>query len=149
MYYGYLDESGDIALFSVSRYLVVAALLTQDPRPIELHIKRARAALGRKAKPDEFHAATPEKRVLERLLKAIVDEDIEISAVILDKATILKAPPDPEQLYREIVMQVVRDCVERHPRLEIWFDKRYTNKRKKRLALRPDFNLSPQNFTEG
>lgn len=124
--YGYLDESGDVALFSGSRYLVVAILITQDPRPIELHVKRARKSLGRKASAEELKAADLEMIVTERLLAALMDEDIEIVATIVDKRAILRPPQDTEEIYREAVAEAVKRCVERHPRLELWLDKRYT-----------------------
>lgn len=112
--------------FSGSRYLVVAVLITRTPRPIELHVKRTRKGLGRRARPDELKAADLETTVIERLLKAIAEEDVEIMAVIVDKQAILRPPADAEDIYREAVTRVVRHCVERHPRLELWLDKRYT-----------------------
>lgn len=126
MHYGYLDESGDIVPFSGSRYLVVVVLVARDPRPVELHIKRARQGLGRKARADELKAADLETSITERLLKALVEEDIEIVAVVVNKRAILRPPQDAEDIYREAVTHAVRHCVERHPRLELWLDKRYT-----------------------
>jgi hypothetical protein len=124
--YGYLDESGDVAPFAGSRYLIVAILITSDPRPIELHIKRARRALGRKAKSDELKAADLERVVTEGLLKSLVEEDIEIVASVVDKRAILRPLSDSEDIYRAVVTQAVKLSVERHPRLELWLDKRYT-----------------------
>ncbi len=94
LWYGYLDESGDVALFSGGRCLVVAVLLTTTPRPIELHVKRARKTLGRRARPDELKATQVETGVTKRLLQAVMDEDIEIMAVVIDKQAILRSPVD-------------------------------------------------------
>ncbi|MBI4672655.1 MAG: DUF3800 domain-containing protein [Chloroflexi bacterium] len=118
--------SGDVAPFAGSRHLVVAVLITKDPRPIELHVKRARKSLGRRANLDELKAADVQSGVIGRLLQAIVEEDVEIVAVIVDKRSILKPPGDAEDIYREAVKRAVRHCVERHSRLELWLDKRYT-----------------------
>lgn len=126
LYYAYLDESGDVTPFSGSRYLVVAILIARNPRPIELHVKRARKSLRRKARPDELKASDLKTSVTERLLTAIADEEVEIVAVIVDKRGILRPPTDPEDIYREAVTRAVRHCVKRHPRLELWLDKRYT-----------------------
>jgi len=82
--------------------------------------------LRRRAKADELKAADAETAVTERLLKAIAQEDVEIIAIIVDKQAILRPPADLEDIYREAVRHVVRRCVERHPRLELWLDKRYT-----------------------
>jgi len=124
--YGYLDESGDVAPYSGSRFLIVAILITKDPRPIELHVKRTHRSLGRQARGDELKAADLETAITERLLAALVDEDIEIVAIIVDKRAILRPPQDTEDIYREAATQAVKRCVERHPRLELWLDKRYT-----------------------
>ena len=126
LHYAYLDESGDVTRFSGSRYLVVAALIARNPRPVELYVKRARESLGRKARPDELKASGLEAAVVKRLLTTIADEDIEIVAVIVDKQAILRPPTDPEDIYREAVTRVVMHCVKRHPRLECFLDKRYT-----------------------
>lgn len=76
MHYAYLDESGDVAPFSGSRFLVVAVLVTETPRPIELHVKRARQSLGRNAPSEELKATWSEPQVVERLLRSIAQEDV-------------------------------------------------------------------------
>lgn len=128
MRYGFLDESGSADPFSGSRFLVVTVLTTNVPRPIELHVKRARKSLGRKARPDEMKAAVLEERVIERLLRSIVEEDVEIVAVVVDKRAILRPPKDPEDIYREPVTRAVAHCVQRWPRVELFLDKRYTKR---------------------
>jgi hypothetical protein len=126
MHYGFLDESGSADPFSGSHVLVVAVLATKIPRPIELHVKRARKRLGRKARPDEMKATVLEERVIERLLCSIVEEDVEIVAIIVDKRAILRPPKDTEGIYREAVTRAVAHCVQRWPRIELFLDKRYT-----------------------
>ncbi len=128
MRYGFLDESGGADPFSGSHFLVVAVLTTNIPRPIELHVKRARKSLGRKARPDEMKAAVLEDRVIERLLRSIAEEDVEIVAVIVDKRAILRPPDNPEDIYREAVARAVARCVERRSRIELFLDKRYTKR---------------------
>jgi hypothetical protein len=126
LHYAYLDESGDAAPFWGSRYLVVAVLITRDPRPIELHVKRARKSLGRKARSDELKAANLKTSVTGRLLAAIADEEIEIMTIVVNKRVILRPPSDPGDIYREAVTRIVRHCAKRHPRLELSLDRRYT-----------------------
>jgi len=128
MRYGFLDESGGADPFSGSHFLVVAVLTTNIPRPIALHVKRARKSLGRKARPDEMKAAVLEERVIERLLRSIVEEDVGIVAVIVDKRAILRPPKDPEDIYGEAVTRAVAHCVQRWPRVELFLDKRYTKR---------------------
>jgi len=125
---GFLDESGGVDPFSGSHFLVVALLTTDVPRKIELHIKRARQKLGRRARADELKAASSEERVITRLLQSIANENIEIMAVVVDKRAIRRPPKDPEEIYRKAVTKIVNHCVMRWPRVDICLDKRYTKK---------------------
>jgi len=129
--YAFLDESGDVAPFTGSRFLVVAVLVVETPRPVELHVKRARQSLHRKARPDEMKASASELRVSERLLTSIADEDIAIVAVVVDKRAILRPPEDRETIYRDAVSRAVGHCLQRWPHLDLHLDRRYTS-----LALR-------------
>lgn len=124
--YGFLDESGNVDPFSGTRFLVVTVLSTAAPRSIELHVKRARKSLGKKPVPSEMKASTSEPKIVERLLKAIAQESVEIVAVIVDKRSILRPPGDPEDIYRMAVTKVIKHCVERWPRSTFYLDKRYT-----------------------
>jgi len=126
MRYGFLDESGNVDPFSGTRFLVVTVLSTLAPRSIELHVKRARKSLGKKPAPSEMKASTSEPRIVERLLKAIAQESVEIVAVVVDKQNILRPPGDPEDIYRMAVTKAIRHCVERWPRSTFYLDKRYT-----------------------
>lgn len=128
MRFAFLDESGGADPFSGSRFLVVAILTTINPRPIALHVKRARRSLGRRSRPDELKASTLEEPVVKRLLQSIVDEDVEIVAVVVDKGAILRPPQDPEDIYRAAATRAVARCVERSPRVDLCLDKRYTKR---------------------
>lgn len=132
--YAYLDESGDVAPFSGSRFLVVAVLVTESPRAIELYVKRARQSLGRKAKSQELQATWSELRMIERFLNGINRDDVAVVAVVVDKQAIVRPPADPEDIYRTAVSHAVRLCLEQWPQLHLRLDKRYTNS-KLRQAL--------------
>jgi len=134
MYYGFLDEAGGADPFSGSRFLVVAVLATNAPRPIELHVKRARKRLREKPASGEIKATHSREHVIERLLTALDREDIQIVAEIVDKRAIVRPPEDPEDIYRLTVARAVSHCVVRWPRFDLYLDKRYT-KRKLRYAL--------------
>jgi len=66
--------------------------------------------------------------IIERVLRAIAQEDVRIIAVIVDKQSIMKAPENPEAIYQAAVIRAVRHCVERWPRFDLYLDKRYTKK---------------------
>lgn len=126
--YGFLDEAGGADPFSGSRFLVVAVLVTNIPRSIELHVKRARARLKEKPASGEMKATHSREQVIERLLTALAQEDIRVVAEIVDKRAILRPPEDPEDIYRLAVSRAVLHCVVHWPRLDLYLDKRYTKK---------------------
>lgn len=136
MHYADLDESGDVAPFSGSRFLVVAVLVTETPRPIELHVKRARQSLGRKALSGELKATWCEPQVIERLLHSITEEDVHIVAVVVNKRVIVRPPVDFEDIYRTAVARAVRHCLDRWPHIHLYLDKRYTNPKLRRALER-------------
>lgn len=130
---GFLDESGGTrSATEGDNFLAVAVLLTFDPRPIELHIKRARKRLRRKPGSGEMKATHSATRTISRLLQAIAQEEVEIVVVVLDKRQLQELPQDPEDLYREAVGRAVRHCAERWPRLHLILDKRYTKAKLRR-----------------
>jgi len=127
MRYAYLDESGDVAPFSGSRFLVVAVLVTETPRTVELQVKRVRQSLGRKVRQQELKATWSELRVIERFLNSINRDDISVVAVVVDKRAIVRPPTDPETIYRTAVARAVQLCLMQWPQLHLHLDKRYTN----------------------
>lgn len=127
MHYAYLDESGDVAPFSGSRFLVVAVLVTESSRAIELHVKRARQSLRRKARQDELKATWSEPPMIERLLSSIAQEDVQVVAVAGDKRAIMRPPAESEEIYRTAVARALGHCLARWPQLHLYLDKRYTN----------------------
>jgi len=124
---GFLDESGGTGSAAEGdNFLVVAVLLVSDPRPIELHVKRARKRLRKKPTSGEMKATHSAPKTISRLLQAIAQEGVEIIVVVLDKRQSQELSQDPEDLYREAVGRAVRHCAERWPRLHLILDKRYT-----------------------
>ncbi|MBM4467727.1 MAG: hypothetical protein FJ014_19625 [Chloroflexi bacterium] len=61
-----------------------------------------------------------EERIIERLLQSIVEEDIEIVTVIVDKRVILRPPKDPEDIYREAVTRAVAHASTRFSKTGSW-----------------------------
>ncbi len=149
MHYGFVDEAGGVDPFSGSRFLVVAALVTRVPRPIELHIKRAREKLGRRVHADELKATISAPGVIERLLQSIAEENVAIVSVAMNKQTIRRPPEDNEAIYRTLVSRTAVHCVTRFPCIELWLDKRYTKPLLRyalERAIREDIAGLPQEF---
>ena len=126
LYYGFLDESGDIAPFTGSDFPVVAVLVTSRPRPIALHVKRAFRSISKRLEISEFKAARVPEAGIERLLTALVREDITVVAVVTDERGMVKLPDGPEEMFRRAAALVLRHCTTRRPRLSLTIDKRYT-----------------------
>ena len=132
MHVAFVDESGTPSPADSGSYFVVAALIVTSSRAIELHVRRARRRLHRRAAASELKAAPSDPRVVRRMLEAIAGEPCEIYAVVANRE---KIHPDlAEPLYRSAVARAIALAVERHPRLHVYVDKRYTNPRQ-RTAL--------------
>lgn len=128
MRYAFVDESGTTAPFSGSHILVIALLSATGPRSIELHVKRALKKYGTSLASGELKASRSSPAAVERLLQAIAQEPVDIIAVIVDKKSILRPPEDGEDIYRQAVTRALRHAVGRWPRLEVFLDRRHTNK---------------------
>lgn len=128
----YVDESGTSTLSNDQRYYSVALLYAENPRPIEKLVRRLRRSLHRHTAASELKAAQSNPQVIRRLLTGLAETDCEIYAVIVDKRRM--TTDQAEAAYRAAVARVVLACVERHPHLTVYLDKRYT-KRTQRLAL--------------
>lgn len=114
--------------------MVVAVLVTEAPRSIELHVKRTRQRMGRKVRPQELKATWSESRVVERFLDGLDRDDVSVVAVVVSKNAIVRPPVDPEEIYRTAVARAIRLCLAQWPQLHLHLDKRYTNS-KLRQAL--------------
>ncbi len=127
MTYAFLDESGDEIPFGGEPYLVVALLSTGRPRALELAVTHARRKYGASLASGEMKADASPPEVTAWLLRAIAAAPIEIVAVILDKAAILRPPADLRAIYRLVVADAVRRAAQRQPQLDLCLDKCYTS----------------------
>lgn len=132
MHIAFVDESGAPAPGDSTSYFVVAALIVTSSRAIELHVRRARRSLHRRNAASELKAAPSDPRVVRRMLEAIAGEPCEIYAAVASREKI--KPGLAEPLHRAAVARTIALAVERHPRLHVVVDKRYTNPRR-RIAL--------------
>ncbi len=126
----FVDESGNLALSAEISRFVVAALVCPQSRAIELHVRRARRALRRRLAVSELKAAQSDPATIRRLLIAIAEEACEIYAVIVDKSDLPEG--EAEWWYQEAIAATIASAVERHPKLHVLLDKRYTNPHQRR-----------------
>jgi hypothetical protein len=126
--YAFLDESGTVGASKGTHFLVVAVLAAENPRDLELPVRRALKKQERGLIKSELKAAHNSEKANFRLLEAIAKHDVGIVAVIVDQQAILRPPEDPEEIYRQAAARAVRLLVEHCPKVEICLDKRYTHK---------------------
>ena len=146
MKFGFGDEAGDTGgAHGSSSYLVVAIVLTDDPQHLRRIIPRMRKGLDKKLKQvPEFKAYHTPRNVLARLLRKVGEQDVEIVAVVWRKAETTRLA-DPEDGYRRLCALAVRRCLERHSRLSLVLDKRYTNPKLRDLLAAAIVNdIGPQ-----
>ena len=125
--YAFLDESGTVGAPNGTHFLVVAVLTAEDPRDLELPVRRALKKHGRSMISGEMKASRASEQINLRLLSAIARHDVSIVAVVVDQRAITLPPTDPEEIYRQAVARAIHHLVERFPQIEICLDKRYTN----------------------
>lgn len=132
LHHAFLDESGGVSVaVPGERFLIIAVLVTGQPRSLELVIKRAFKRYGGSPTSGEMKAAHSADKTVRWILAAIARQDAEIVAVVVDKRGI-KPPKDPEDLYRWAAARAIRLCVERWPWLEVTVDRRYMHEHLRR-----------------
>ncbi len=147
MHYAFIDESGTVGVPGGTHFLVVALLSAEQPRNIEMPIRRALKKYGPSLKRGEIKATNFEEKAIARLLAEIVKEDVAIFATIVDQSLIVKPPIEMEDIYRRAVSKTVFKLVERCPRVNICLDRRYTNERH-RFELESQIRESIQNLPQ-
>lgn len=125
--YAFMDESGTVGAEYGTRFLVIAALTAENPRDLEVPVRRALKKSGRELIGGEIKAARASEKNNLRMLAAAANHAIGIVAVIVDQRAILIPPDDPEEIYRQAVTRAIHILLERYPRVDICLDKRYSN----------------------
>jgi hypothetical protein len=93
--WAFADETGDVGS---SRYLIVAVVLTRNPRLLRKTVAKTRKHLRKKLKSvPELKAKRTPKKVVTRFLRYIAELDVEIVTVVLDKHIALACPEPEEQ----------------------------------------------------
>jgi len=136
IWYGFLDEAGDVGYSDGStHYLVVTVLAVANANMPRRVVKRIRQNFRKRLRDiPELRAAQTPARVVLKLLQSVVQSNLEIFAVVMDKQKI-SPPVDSEELYRDACATAIKECLRHHPNLLLFVDKRYTNSR-----LREKFN---------
>ena len=131
--YGFLDESGDLGQSAgSSACLIVSVVLVPDPRQLRRIVKRARRCLGKRLRDiPEIKAQRTPRPVVERILRDIAELDADIVAVVLEKQK-AHLSGAAERWYSRICALAVQHCLEHHPVLALYLDKRYTNPMQRR-----------------
>jgi hypothetical protein len=126
LWYGYMDESGDLSPFSLQP-LVLVAVLTQSPRELELVTRKISKRIRIKSRGGELKASSLDDVLVIQVLREIAELTVSINVVEVDKSVIIKPPRDTEVIYITAVSNLIQACLHKFPRLELHIDKRYSN----------------------
>ena len=131
--HAFMDESGTAGLQG-TQFMVVALIHAENPRQIEVPVRRALKKYGLELKGGELKAAHAAEKTNLRLLEVISRHVDGIIAVIVDQRGITQPPADPEAIYRQAVGSAIHLLMEHAPRVLVCIDKRYS-KPELRLSL--------------
>ena len=137
--YMYVDESGDLGLVG-SRYLVLAALLVQNPAELDRIIKNMRRHKFRKQlkKASEIKANKSSSDIRRHMLERLNEvKDAKIFYILLEKKKLYSEylKNDKNKLYNYVAGKLARHIVLHNIDVEIRIDKS-----KGKQLLREDFN---------
>lgn len=126
----YIDESGDLGRsVGSSRYIVVTALATNDPRRIDKIVRKVWTTKQHKKDAGELHAIYANVSTRFKLLSLLDEENIIISYTVIDKVEITE---DLHEQYYVALARLVKKYKGSHVCI---IDKRDTNK-KRNLILK-------------
>lgn len=116
MAYIFLDESGDLGFdftkSKTSSYFVVAALFTQNPRPIEKCVRKVFAGLKQKYQMNGvLHAHKEESVTRRRLLHCIVDKDCYVVCIVVNKKRVYAHLQNEKNILYNYVVNILLDRI--------------------------------------
>jgi hypothetical protein len=123
--YAFIDESGTVGAEKGTNFFVVALIVVESPRTLELPVRRTLKKYHH-LNSGELKASNVEKSATQRMLNEIAKQDIGIVAVIVEQSVIDQPPDNAEEIYKMAAAQAIRRLVERFPAVQITLDKRYT-----------------------
>lgn len=114
----YLDESGDLGFdlskSKTSKYFVVTALLTNQPRPLNKIIRKEIRGFNRRQKkshPGVLHANRESPRIRHRVLSAMAGQEISILVVYLNKTRVYTKLQDEKPVLYNYVANFLLDRI--------------------------------------
>lgn len=130
-----LDEAGDVGLGKgATAHFLVAVAIVGNIDHLRRVVSRVRKRLDKRLRDiPEFKAAKTDPRIVMKILKSVASVDCEIMVLAANKSD-LGPQDDPESLYRRLCALAARRCVDRHRRVVLIRDKRYSD-RKQEQAL--------------
>lgn len=127
LYYAFMDESGTVGVSTGTHFLVIAVLAVENPRDLEVPVRRAMKKFGSDLIAGELKAAHASGKTNLRMLEIAANNAIGIVAVVVDQKAISNPPQDPEDIYRQAVTRAIHILLEHFPKINICLDKRYSN----------------------
>lgn len=117
MKYLFLDESGDLGFNSKkknSKYFVITILFASDKKPLENIVKKIHKNLRKKVKKLSggiLHAVKEKPVTRKRLLKLLVQKDISIMTIYLNKSKVYTHLQDEKHVLYNYVINILLDRI--------------------------------------
>ncbi len=121
----FIDESGSPSPNDHRRFFAVGAIVVDSSRPFELIVKHIRRSLKRRIRTSELKAATSHPKVIQQMLTALSQENVEVFGIVVDKTGLQKE--QAEMVYQNAIGYTLEQCARHHPILHVFLDKRYTH----------------------
>jgi len=125
--YAFIDESGTVGAATGTHFLVVAALIVDSPRDLEVPARRALKKFGSDLTDGELKASRASEKTNLRMLEIAAKNAVGIVAVTVNQKAISIPPKDSEEIYWQAVTRAVHILLEHFPKVDICLDKRYSN----------------------
>ena len=120
MYYAYMDESWDLWIYWKkwnSRYFFITFLLTKEPRILEQTLKKTFKWMKNQKIINKwwvFHANNESQKTREKLLQYLAWKNFITVSYYIDKEFMQWASKDPHLLYNNIVIKLIKRCMDKN-----------------------------------
>jgi len=145
MRYIYMDESGDLWKYNNqrnSKYFFIVFLITKDPRIAEQALKKVSKRMKNQKIVNKwwvFHANNEMQKTREKLLDYTVWKDFIIACCFVDKRDMYGISKDQHLLYNNIVVKLLKYCIDRNIILKWEFIKFYAARKETNKYLNKQF----------
>ena len=128
--FAYIDESGNVAENNQNRFLVLAALLTNDPLPIQRNVNIAERKIRRQTKQTkEIKAFRQSYSTRKIFLGQLEKSQFSVFSITFDLSTIYNMPYKFDEVYNFGISLLCQRVFVHNQNISLIIDKRYSNEK--------------------